>query len=90
VAALWAPGIAPGTTFRADLQDVAPTILELMGQPVPGHMDGRPFSVVGNTAAVREDRPASSLSGPHTPQFEYSEEDQAIIEQRLADLGYLE
>jgi predicted AlkP superfamily phosphohydrolase/phosphomutase len=91
VAAICAPGIKPGTAFRADLQDVAPTILELMGQPVPGHMDGRPFSVVGTPAAsVREDRPESGLSGPHAPQFEYSEEDQAIIEQRLADLGYLE
>jgi hypothetical protein len=39
---------------------------------------------------VREDSPSPALSGPHRPQFEYSAEEQAIIEQRLADLGYLE
>lgn len=27
---------------------------------------------------------------PHRPQFEYTADEQAIIEQRLADLGYLE
>ena len=39
-------------------------------------------------------RPATTrqehLDGPHRSPFEYSPEEQAIIEQRLADLGYLE
>jgi len=29
-------------------------------------------------------------TGPHSPPFEYTPEEQAIIERRLADLGYLE
>ena len=36
------------------------------------------------------DPPAAAVAGPHRPQFEYTPEEQAIIEQRLADLGYLE
>lgn len=42
--------------------------------------------------SIREDGPSSPLVGPHVPrpQFDYTPEEQAIIEQRLADLGYLE
>jgi hypothetical protein len=31
-----------------------------------------------------------SLGGPHPKPFDYSFEEQEIIEQRLAELGYLE
>jgi hypothetical protein len=33
---------------------------------------------------------SESHSAPHTATFEYDEEEQRLIEQRLADLGYLE
>ena len=40
---------------------------------------------------MRQDPPAEAVAaGPHRSQFEYTPEEQAIIEQRLADLGYLE
>ncbi len=36
------PGIAPGSTFtHARAVDVGPTILQLMGAPIPAHFDGR-------------------------------------------------
>lgn len=92
VVALSAPGVAPGRSLKADLQDVAPTILTLLCHGVPAHIEGKPLSVVAaqQAANLRQDRPQSAVAGPHKPQFEYSEEDQAVIEQRLADLGYLE
>ena len=38
------PGIAAGTQLaQAEAVDIAPTILRLMGCPIPGHFDGRPL-----------------------------------------------
>ncbi len=92
IVALAGSGIAPGRTLAADLPDVAPTVLKLLGLPIPPHMEGRPLACLGSapTAAARQDPPAPAVTGPHQPQFDYTPEEQAIIEQRLADLGYLE
>jgi predicted AlkP superfamily phosphohydrolase/phosphomutase len=88
-------GVPVGRTLRADLRDVAPTVLNLFGVPIPGHMEGTPLPLanLAPRATVREDGPGPAVAGPHKPQqaqFEYTPEEQAIIEQRLADLGYLE
>ena len=77
--------------------DVTPTILDLLGVPVPSHIEGSPIRP-SNTQdpansefnATRVDPAETTLDGPHQHQFEYTAEEQAIIEQRLADLGYLE
>ena len=91
VVALCAPGVAPGRTLAANLQDVTPTILSLFGLPIPSHIQGRPLPCLPESSASRLDpAAASSLSGPHRPQFEYTAEEQAIIERRLEELGYLE
>ncbi len=76
--------------MSADLPDVAPTILKLLGLPIPSHVEGRPLSCLADLPTTRHDPGTSGLAGPHRPQFEYTPEEQAIIEQRLADLGYLE
>lgn len=88
-----APGFAPGARLSADLQDVAPTALDLLGMPIPDHIEGR--SLPATTAprsreTIRVHRAAAPIAGPHRPDFDYSIQDQAVIEQRLADLGYLE
>jgi predicted AlkP superfamily phosphohydrolase/phosphomutase len=90
IVALSLPGVAPGQTLRADLHDITPTILRLFGLPIPAHVEGRPLPCLPHAETLREDAPAPAVSGPHRPDFEYSAEEQAIIEQRLADLGYLE
>ena len=89
IVALAGRGIEPGRTLKADLRDVAPTILALLGQPIPGHMEGNPLPCLAGTV-TRQDAAAPVFNGPHQPQFDYTPEEQAIIEQRLADLGYLE
>jgi predicted AlkP superfamily phosphohydrolase/phosphomutase len=91
IVAVQAPGVAPGHRLQANLQDVAPSVLSLFGLAPPAHMEGTPESLVGaRSADERLDAPAAA-NGPHlAPGFEYTEEEQAIIEQRLADLGYLE
>jgi predicted AlkP superfamily phosphohydrolase/phosphomutase len=90
IVALAGAGISPGRTLQADLPDIAPTVLQLLGLPVPAHMEGTPLACVGALPATRQDPAAAAIAGPHHPQFDYTPEEQAIIEQRLADLGYLE
>jgi len=95
VVALAGAGVAPGRTLQADLRDIAPTVLKFFGLPVPEAMEGTPLAALGTSAAtpsVREDEPRPFFAGPHhpRPEFDYTPEEQAIIEQRLADLGYLE
>ena len=84
-------GLGVGRNLSADLRDVAPTVLDYFGVPTPETMEGTPISARRAGATVRQDPPASPLNGPHpAPDFDYTPEEQAIIEQRLADLGYLE
>jgi predicted AlkP superfamily phosphohydrolase/phosphomutase len=90
IVALCAAGVEPGWKAEAQLQDIAPTILALLGVPLPGHMEGKPLPFLPELGTTRLDPAGAAYNGPHQPQYEYSEEEQAIIEQRLADLGYLE
>jgi predicted AlkP superfamily phosphohydrolase/phosphomutase len=97
IVALAAPGVHPGRTLSADLRDVTPTVLSMFGVPIPAHVEGTPLScaVAGATSRRRRDVPALALNGPHAaaesaePDFAFTAEDEATIEQRLADLGYL-
>jgi len=41
VIAIDGPGVLPGGNLRADLHDVAPTTLAMLGVPIPETMDGR-------------------------------------------------
>lgn len=90
VIALCTDRVTPGRSLQADLQDVTPTILKLFGLPIAGHVEGRPLSLLSDLPTYRQDPPTNPVAGPHRPQYEYTPEEQAIIEQRLADLGYLE
>ena len=97
VVALSGVGLAPGRNLDAHLIDVTPTILAALGLAIPAHIEGtsiisssRPAPPGANFNPVRHDQPEDVLDGPHRRPFEYSSEEQEIIEQRLADLGYLE
>src|SRR5262249_57050329 len=96
IIALSGAGLAPGRYLQANLTDATPTILALLGLPIPAHIEGRPVvapvtpaEVPGITTA-RHDPPNGLLDGPHRQAFDYTREEQAIIEHRLAELGYLE
>jgi predicted AlkP superfamily phosphohydrolase/phosphomutase len=90
IIALSTDRVLAGRTLNADIQDVTPTILKLFGLPIPTHVEGKPLSLLSDLPTRRQDPGANPVTGPHRPQFEYTPEEQAIIEQRLADLGYLE
>jgi predicted AlkP superfamily phosphohydrolase/phosphomutase len=76
---------------EATLLDIAPTVLHLLGVPVPADMDGRVRAEVLDPSHAPE--PAAALvPGGEDPDHDaggYSDEDEAVIQQRLADLGYL-
>jgi predicted AlkP superfamily phosphohydrolase/phosphomutase len=75
--------------FRPNLIDVAPTVLHLLGLPVPPDMDGR---VLGEIFLRPEDVRYEDADNPFPLQnpMEYGAEEAMIIEQRLKGLGYLE
>lgn len=88
------PAIRPGSCAEgANLLDIAPTVLYLLGVPVPDDMDGRvltelldPSFVPAPALAAVDAGPPGTADGAGTP---YAETDEAAIQKRLADLGYL-
>jgi len=73
----------------ACLLDIAPTILHLLGVPVPDDMDGRVLTELlkpelRNSMQLQDSVVSESIdTGPLNP------DEEALIQQRLADLGYL-
>ena len=93
--------ILKGGPFKAGLNlkqariiDIAPTLLHLLGVPIPDDMDGQVL-----TEAFTDDflssRSVQYQKGDASPvhqgdQDPYSKEDAARVQERLKDLGYLE
>lgn len=86
------PFQAGATPQGAALLDIAPTVLHLLGVPVPSDMDGRVLTEILAPAFAPTDGAttgsAATLSETPAP-VAYTEEEDAEIQQRLADLGYL-
>ncbi len=90
------PGFRRGASLpeHACLLDIAPTALRLLGVPVPADLDGRALDeILEPTCAgsLLEAQATSEIAAQAdvSSQNGYSAEDEAIIQQRLADLGYL-
>jgi predicted AlkP superfamily phosphohydrolase/phosphomutase len=92
VIALAGPSARRGGRITADIADVAPTVLYLLGQPLPTDSDGR-LVTEAIDSDVLERRPPeyADLEGVSVAATEtYAPEDQASVEERLRSLGYLE
>jgi predicted AlkP superfamily phosphohydrolase/phosphomutase len=77
-----------GEFAGAQLIDLAPTILHLLGLPVPSDMDGRVLTEI--LADARAVEYGGSAAGSATMTTEgYSEEEEQQVIERLADLGYI-
>ncbi len=88
---VYGPGVRRAAKIeQARIEDIAPTVLRLLGQPVPGYMDGaalnecftEPLPV--STDAVPEILGDQRQQGPAYPPDE-----EEIIRDRLRNLGYL-
>jgi hypothetical protein len=101
--------LAHGTGVRAGVEvagariiDLAPTILHLLGVPVPAEMDGRILhELLTDTAAASAPGAPSFLAAFPQPQLGngvahaddatgYSLEDEETVAERLKALGYVE
>ncbi|HVC98248.1 MAG TPA: alkaline phosphatase family protein [Pirellulales bacterium] len=84
-----APGVTLGHALTAELRDVAPTILHLLGVPAPARMSGRVlndlFADCSPTAKVASHARRDSLEPAGI-----TDADQRSVENRLRDLGYLD
>ena len=90
------PGVVRGKKVNAQIADCAPTILTLLGQPVPDDMDGRVIEeLFAAPPSVRFEAATRSAIGSAEGQGSeseaiYSEEQLQTLTDRLTDLGYLE
>jgi predicted AlkP superfamily phosphohydrolase/phosphomutase len=78
---------------ETQILDVAPTILYLMGMPVPGDFDGRILIEAIEEDFLRENPPryGQDLASPdERSNTGYSEEDMEKIRERLQGIGYLD
>lgn len=86
------PGIREGSKIEeARLVDLMPTVLGILGLPVPTYMDGDVLQAAFVDGAL-ESVPASSTAlgvSSIKGEFIYTDEDTAKVSQRLEDLGYL-
>jgi predicted AlkP superfamily phosphohydrolase/phosphomutase len=86
----WGPGVARGAEVAdPGLVDVAPTVLACLGEPPTADMDGR---VLAEIFAGGADALAPEGSSARDGDFEtgLSEGEEALVEERLRGLGYIE
>jgi len=89
IVALAGPSVTPGRLEGAALPDLLPTILEAAGVCVPGGIDGR--SLLNSLMRTQASGERHTLpSAAEQEMVDYTPEEAALIEARLASLGYLE
>jgi len=85
--------IKKGTEISgAEICDVAPTILYMLGQPIPQDMDGRVLTEIFQEDFQRDNPPRYGRSGQVATADEvvaYSDEESQKVAERLKGLGYL-
>lgn len=88
------PGVQAGKTLDgASIIDVAPTILHLLGVPVPEDMDGRALVEILDGSAGEVAIGAAADAAPvlsAAVDADYTAEDEAVIAERLRALGYID
>jgi predicted AlkP superfamily phosphohydrolase/phosphomutase len=91
------PGIRQSAArSRAEIADVAPTALHLLGLPVPAEMDGRVLEEITAPEWLAARPPQRELLAARiatqapSGTASYSADEQRLVERRLDDLGYLE
>lgn len=86
------PDIVPGELPEQNIIDLAPTILHLMGHPVPKDMDGRVITqmIDSNLMARSPVRVGEAAVTEQVNEQGYSEEEAEQVRDQLRALGYIE
>ncbi len=91
ILATWGPAVRTGSPMPLlRMCDLAPTMLYLAGVAIPEGLDGQVARELWDTGSEpqvqREAAPVTASAGETSP---YSQEEEAAVEQRLRDLGYM-
>jgi predicted AlkP superfamily phosphohydrolase/phosphomutase len=89
---LWGQGVKRGQLLsNAEIIDLAPTILHVMGQPIPMDMDGRVLEEAFESDFLKPPIRYEKGVGDGQGELEetYSEDEREEIRERLKGLGYL-
>jgi hypothetical protein len=76
----------------AQLADVTPTVMYLLGRPVPAHMDGRVLTDAFAPEHLAANPPSSvtlDVGSSSGDESTYTREEAALVMERLRDLGYV-
>ncbi len=86
------PSVTRGTTLSAGIQDIAPTLLYLLEEPVPTELEGRVLLEAIDPGLVERRPPEYEESGEFRPgeAKEYAAGETDVVEERLRGLGYIE
>lgn len=90
ILAAWGPHVAPGRRVDAEIADITPTLLAMMGLRVPADMEGRAITDLFETPPTIEFEPPVAREVLAPTEEVYTEEEKAKLTERLSDLGYLE
>lgn len=83
----WGRQVRPGgIREQASIMDLAPSILALLGCQVPDDLDGK---VLSATLDVQAETMTATTATVQEPATVYSTEEEAEVEERLRNLGYL-
>ncbi len=88
--AIRGPGIRPHVLTGARIEDVAPTIMHLLGQSIPRAMDGRVLSEALDPAELLARPPVRAETAIRAQSSHgYSEDEAMRVERDLQGMGYL-
>jgi hypothetical protein len=91
IVALSGPSAAPGGLF-ASIEDIAPTIQYLLGEPIPDSMEGRLIDAAIDPALLESRPPAYAADDVEVSAGIRAFEDNEAgdVQERLRGLGYIE
>jgi predicted AlkP superfamily phosphohydrolase/phosphomutase len=91
IVALAGPSAAPGGLF-ASIEDIAPTISYLLGEPIPESMEGRLIDAAIDPALLESRPPAYAAGEVELPAGirSFADDEAGDVQDRLRGLGYIE
>ncbi len=84
------PDVANTPIDPLSIYDVTPTVLHLLGQPIPSYMDGAVADQLLTDQAARDMRIIDAELPDPVDSGGPSDDDQETVEKRLRGLGYIE